>query len=128
MKSIYDISILLVDDYEINLQVLSLSLKSLSLEGDKATNGQEAYEKYIKKPYDLILMDIMMPVLDGYETSLKIRNFELENKLEPCVIIAVSANREAYNTSELQVYGINDILPKPFTIKDLREKLSQYFS
>ncbi len=128
MKSLKDISILLVDDYEINLQVLSLSLKALSLTGDKAINGLEAYEKYMETPYDLILLDIMMPILDGYETSLKIRSFERENNIEPSVIIAVSANRETYNLQELQLYGIDDILPKPFTIKDLREKLSRYFA
>ena len=127
MKSLKDISILLVDDYEINLQVLALSLRSFSLSGDKASNGSEALECYKKKPYDLILMDIMMPMMDGYESSKNIREYEMENNLTPTVIIAVSANRESYNLNELKSFGINDILPKPFTISALREKLLQYF-
>ncbi|KAM0083808.1 hypothetical protein ACKRZS_004014 [Fusarium odoratissimum] len=120
--------ILLVEDNHINLKILAAYMKKLLLNYDTAVNGKEAVEKYIKAPQDFvcILLDISMPVLNGFETARQIRAFEGHNAIEKGVlIIAISglaseeAQREAYGS------GFNLFLLKPVKLQALGEVLRE---
>ena len=65
------------------------------------------------KRYDLVLMDIEMPVKDGYQTTDDIRQYEKENNLEPCKIVAVSAHSMKESRGKALISGMDDFLSKP---------------
>ena len=85
--------VLLCEDNEVNMKVASTILKRLGFQIDFAENGQEAVNKFIHVKYDLILMDCMMPIMDGLEATKKIREIEKETKTtNPILIFALTAN------------------------------------
>jgi len=96
-------SILLVDDSDDNKNLILLFLKKYALTIDLASNGREAYELFMKKKYDLVFMDMMMPVMDGFESTRLIREFEKKNNQSPIPIIALTA------------YGLNEEKDKCIT-------------
>lgn len=126
-KSIKEIKVLIVDDNLVNRQVLSFNMQRFGLKPDQAENGKVAFEKYCQNLYDLVLMDIMMPVMNGLEATKSIRNFENFNDYNPSLIIAVSANFLKENTEEYLSYGLNFILNKPVKFKELDLILEKYF-
>ena len=127
MTLLKDASILIVDDYEINIQVLKLILARFSLKPEIATNGVIAVDKYRKSPHQIVLMDLMMPEMDGYEATKIIRLFEEENQLDKALIVAVSANYSQNENSEYLNSGFDDVLAKPFVYSDLQKIFSKYF-
>ena len=124
--------ILLAEDNPINQRVTTLSLKRLGVQCDIANNGNEAVEKHIENRYDLIFMDMQMPVLDGVGAAVKIREFEKNNGIEkPVWIIAVTANSFSNDREECFQAGMNDFINKPFMEFDLKlviEKCLQHNS
>lgn len=127
MKSISGLKVLIADDYEINLQILVLSLKKMGMVSVVANNGEEAIALFNLHSFDLIMMDLMMPQIDGYDATRKIRMIEAEKKLTPSIIIAISANQLNETKEDLLEMGFNDMMPKPFIYNDLRLILSKYF-
>jgi CheY-like chemotaxis protein len=110
-------SILVVDDVEVNRKVASLMLKKLGYQADIATNGVEAIEALEQKPYDIVLMDIQMPEMDGIEATKIIK----ERWHDSPKIIAVTAFANC-RKSCFEV-GVDDFLSKPLRINDLRDSL-----
>ena len=90
---------------------------------DSAENGEVAIEKFKKKKYDIIFMDMQMPVLNGVEATKKIRTL---NKKIP--IICMSANVYKENKHEAKMAGMNDFIEKPFSPKDIEVRLAQLLS
>jgi CheY-like chemotaxis protein len=114
--------ILLVEDNEINQKIVLLSLSKLVYSIDVARNGQEAIELYKLKPYDLILMDIMMPVMDGLTATKKIRELEsAEHAHIP--IIAITANALEGDRENCLAAGVDDYIAKPFQAEVLIQKM-----
>ncbi len=109
------LNILLVEDHKLNQKLASTYLINFGLNVDLAENGLEAIDKLNIKQYDLVLMDIQMPLLDGYNTSKKIRE-ELKNFVP---IIAMTANIMPHEKEKCLSYGMNDYLSKPFKEADL---------
>jgi two-component system sensor histidine kinase/response regulator len=118
-------NILLAEDNRINQDIIVSLLEKSALNIDIAFDGQDALNKYNKNKdkYDLILMDIQMPVMDGYEASTKIRE---ENKNIP--IIALSANTFEKDIKKAKEMGMNEHLSKPIDIDKLYAILSKYLS
>lgn len=111
---------LIADDNKANVKVAEFILKPLSGLTDVAANGQEALEKYMEHRYDVILMDVQMPVMNGYEATQKIRHFEKELNLEKAaIIIATTANNQPEEVEMSKRSGMNDLLVKPFTVADI---------
>lgn len=115
-RSLYGTKVLLVEDNEVNRLVATEFLKRWEVFIEHAENGIEALEKLNKERFDLILMDIQMPEMDGYETTKIIRK---NQKYKNLPIIALTANA-TYN-SRLKVIeaGMNDFITKPFKPIDL---------
>ncbi|MBF0371427.1 MAG: response regulator [Magnetococcales bacterium] len=114
-------SILLVDDAEDNLFLIQAYLKKTGHHLQMAENGLEALEKFkaAKPPFDLVLMDIQMPVMDGYESTLKMRAWEAESGMQPTPIIALSAHAMKEVTDRVKVAGCDIHLVKPIQKKRL---------
>jgi len=109
------ISILLVDDSDVNLKVASLMLKKLGHQADIATNGIEAIEALENHSYDIVLMDIQMPEMDGLEATKIIRRRWHQ---DPKIIVLTSLDNYREICHEA---GADDFLTKPFGIEKLRE-------
>ena len=118
-------NILLVEDNLINQKIVMLSLKKVVKNIDIANNGKEALEKFDKNQYDLILMDIQMPIMDGMVATKKIR--EIENTIGTHTpIIAVTANALLGDREACIEAGMDDYISKPFKIDILIKKMSKY--
>lgn len=119
----FGLHVLLVEDKFINQEVGSLILKQLGCTTITADNGQEALEKYKEDTFDLILMDIQMPVMDGVEATQELR--KRFSSLPP--IMAVSANAMEGDAEKYIEAGMDDYLAKPITIRSLAKKLNKWF-
>ncbi|HAP43193.1 MAG: hypothetical protein A2087_12105 [Spirochaetes bacterium GWD1_61_31] len=113
------LDILLAEDHLVNQELFTLLLKKMGSRVDVAGNGQEAVDKAIAKNYDLVLMDIFMPVMDGYEASHQLREHGFNRP-----IIAVTASALKGERDKCIAAGMNDILIKPFKRKDLEAMIS----
>jgi CheY-like chemotaxis protein len=111
------ISILLVDDSDVNLKVASFMLKKLGHQADIAANGVEAIEALENHSYDIVLMDIQMPEMDGLEATKIIRQRWHQDQR-----IIVLTSLDNYREICLEA-GADDFLPKPFGIEKLREAI-----
>ncbi|MDF1575660.1 MAG: response regulator [Bacteroidales bacterium] len=117
-----DAKILLVEDNVINQKIVLLSLSKAVSQIDVALNGKQALEMFGLKKYDLILMDIMMPVMDGIMATKKIR--EIESTGDSHVpIIAVTANALAGDRENCLAGGADEYIAKPFTTELLIRKM-----
>jgi CheY-like chemotaxis protein len=123
------VSLLLVEDNKINQRIALLNLERLGYQVDLAENGEEAISKYRKRKYDLIFMDIQMPVLDGLEAAKRIRAYEeAEEIAEPVYIIAMTANAMKGDRETCLEAGMNDYISKPFRAEELSESLNRWHS
>lgn len=118
ISSVKGYSILLVEDNEINQLVLKELLEKADLEVRTVSNGLEGIKIIEKNNFDLILMDIQMPVLDGYETARMIRRMGLE-----IPVIAVTAFAHSSEREKCIDAGMNDYISKPVDPAQLYEKL-----
>ncbi len=117
--------VLLVDDNAINIVIAKRFLNKWKLEVDVATNGQEAVDMVTQTDYGLVLMDISMPVMDGYEATKIIRNME-EDKYQLLPIVALTASVfDALKYQAIEV-GMNDYLSKPFKPQALYDMIEKY--
>lgn len=116
------IKVLLAEDNENNQILAKTRLESWGFEVDIANNGLEVLEKYKSNHYDVILMDVQMPYLDGYSATQKIRNtFPFEKAKIP--IIALTAHSSNGSVEKSKYIGMNDYIYKPFKSKDLYDKI-----
>jgi CheY-like chemotaxis protein len=117
-----DANVLLVEDNPINQRIVVLSLDPLVKNIDLALNGKEALDKFGTTNYDLILMDIQMPVMDGFLATKKIREIETSsNAYTP--IIAITANAMAGDREACLAVGMDDYISKPFQVDVLVDKM-----
>ncbi len=115
-------NILLVEDNLINQKIVVLSLKKLVKNIEIANNGKEALDKFGISRFDLILMDIQMPIMNGIVTTKKIREIEASsNSHTP--IIAITANALLGDKEECLSAGMDDYISKPFQIEVLIQKM-----
>ena len=111
--------ILIVDDNKLNIKVATRLLSDLPYEIDECYNGKECLEKLKSNSYDLILMDIMMPEMDGEETIKKLRN----SSDFKTPVIALTADAVAGANEKYMSEGFIDYLAKPFKKEDLENKI-----
>ena len=142
--------ILVVDDYQVNREVAQLMLRKAGYQVDAVDDGKQAVEAFRQIQYDLILMDIQMPIMDGYEATRKIRNLELEAQgsklkgtnpakpsafsLQPSAraqrkpIIAMTGSAVKGSFPEKQYPGMNDCIAKPLQLGRLLSVVRKWIS
>ncbi|MDA0902642.1 MAG: response regulator, partial [Proteobacteria bacterium] len=109
-----NVKILICEDNEINIKVIENLLKRLGCITEVAENGSEAINKFLHVKYDLILMDCMMPIMDGFKATKKIRLIEKEKKVKkPTPIIALTANITESDRQTSLNAGMDDFISKP---------------
>lgn len=114
-----DIQVLVAEDNPTNLRIAHLTLKPIISGFDSAENGLLAFEKFKANSYDIIFMDVHMPVMDGYEATRKIRAFEAENHLTPVRIVAMTSSVMDEDEELCINCGMDMYLSKPFSRNDL---------
>ena len=127
-KSIKDLKILLVEDNELNMEIAEFVIQNEGASVTKAWNGQEAVEIFQKSrsdEFDVILMDIMMPVMNGYEAAKMIRTLDRDDaKTVP--IIAMTANAFTEDRLKSKESGMNEHIAKPIDAKLLVKVISEF--
>jgi CheY-like chemotaxis protein len=127
-SSLSGFNILLAEDNVVNQKVAKRVLTHLGYQADIVNNGVEAIKAIIEKSYDLILMDIQMPEMDGLETAKYIRKQESESQLPPITIVAMTANATDDDQNLCRDAGMNDYISKPIQIDKLKNLLQHYES
>lgn len=117
-----DANILLVEDNSINQKIVILSIKDMVNSIDVAVNGKDAIDKFVKSKYDIILMDIQMPVMDGIVATKKIREIESSTNTN-IPIIAITANALTGDREKCLAVGMDDYISKPFQVEELIRKM-----
>ena len=117
-------SVLLVEDELVNRELGAVLLKSIGYEVVCAGDGFEALEIYKTRLFDIVLLDIRMPGMDGFETAIKLRQLDDPGKQPP--IVAVSAHVTPRDKEHCLEVGINGSLRKPLTLQKLSETLEKW--
>ncbi len=116
-----DLQLLIVEDNLANQMFMKVILNKMNIKFDIANNGKEAIEKYQNNKYDLILMDVNMPVMNGIEATKEIRKID-----ENIPIIALTASALEGDREKFIKAGMNDYLSKPLDIEKLKVILEKY--
>ena len=119
-----DFKVLIVDDDQENQAVISELLDFSDIDFDLADDGQQALDRITAKDYSIVLMDIMMPVMDGLEATSRIRALAEPKASTP--VVAVSARRDLKAKAQWKAQGLDDFLTKPFTEEGLLSVLERY--
>lgn len=119
--------ILLVEDNLMNQKVVMFNLKKLDCEITPVSNGREALETFKNNKFDIVLMDIMLPEMNGYEITIEIRKLEELNAVtNPVIIIALTANTYENDKEKCLSLGMNDYLSKPFSAQQLIDAIEKF--
>lgn len=121
-QNLEEASVLLVEDNSINQKIVILSLKNKVKNIEVANNGKEALDKFGTTKYDLILMDIQMPVMNGIVATKKIRELESSTNTHT-PIIAITANALSGDKEACLAAGMNEYISKPFQVEILLQKM-----
>ena len=121
-KDLKNAKILIVEDNKMNQIVTNQLLKKWNSTTQSAYNGKEALDKLTEENFDLILMDLQMPVLDGYETTKKIKEQKKWNKIP---IIALTADAFPEIKKQALEVGMDEFITKPFNQEELYQKISK---
>lgn len=119
------LKILLVEDNKVNLFITEAILRDWGFQVDVACDGKEAVEMLTSNDYDIVLMDIQMPVMDGVEATRSIRELKEPSK-SGIPIIALTANTSRQSHRQFVLQGMNDWLVKPFREEALYKKIAMH--
>ena len=122
--TIKNLKILVVEDVKLNQLLMKIILEDFGVEVDLADNGKMAIEKLKINEYDMIIMDLQMPEMNGFETTEYIRN-KMNSQIP---IIALTANVTTVDVEKCKAIGMNDYVAKPIDEKLLYEKITKYLT
>ena len=122
-----NLSVLLVEDNVLNQKLMNINLSKLHCKVTMANNGLEGVEKFINQKFDVILMDLMMPVMDGFESSREIRKIEQSEKQRGYTpIIAFTANTLNNDFKKCLENGMDYLMEKPFNVYKFIEIVNSF--
>jgi PAS domain S-box-containing protein len=120
----FPLRILIAEDNDLNLQLMGMMFKQLGYGFEVAKTGKEAVEKVITQDFDLVFMDVQMPVMNGLEATEQIRKLPQGKQL---ILIGLSANAFEDDQNKAFEVGMDDYLTKPLRLAILADKLEQYY-
>ncbi len=120
--------VLLAEDDPINKVLTETLLSQAGVIVDSVENGQDAYDKIRDETYQVLLMDVQMPVMDGLEATRKVRSWEKQNGKPRMTIIALTALATQGDRENCLQAGMDDYLPKPIEKKQLLDMLTKYLT
>ena len=120
--------VLIVEDIHINRHIFTEMLSLLGLKSIAVSSGSQALEHLRQKSFNLILMDIQMPDMEGYEVSQCIRNGEVGTRNQNTPIIAITANTYHDEYEKCILNGINDFMKKPVEFQKFEETVSKWLA
>ena len=120
------ISALVADDNMINRKLINIILENLGVEVTLVSNGEEALKAYQEKRYDILFMDIQMPVMDGVAASKAILKYEEESDLEHVPVIALTADALPGDREKYIAEGMDDYATKPLDIHVLKKVITTH--
>ena len=118
--------VLLVEDSRDSVAIVKAYLKDPRIEVTVSMDGGQGLEAFKQSVFDLVLMDIQMPVLDGCATALAMRHWEVKNSLPPPPITALPASSTASELARIFTSGCSNYLPKPVTKAILLQTVRQF--
>ena len=127
IHSLEGVNVLIVEDNEINRNIVSRLLTKWNAITDTAENGRVAVQKVMNNKYNLVLMDLHMPEMNGYDAALKIREMEGEY-YKTLPILAITASAFAEDRRKICASGMNGYIIKPFHPAKLNSKISRFLS
>lgn len=119
------LKVLIVEDYFINQEVTKDMLELMDCDVEVIDNGKDALSLMTKNPYDLVLMDLQIPEIDGYDVTRLLRKHE--NGEKHTLIVALTASALSGDRQKCLEAGMDDYLSKPLEIEKLEETLRKYF-
>ena len=122
-----NIKALVVEDNPINRKMIQLTLKNIGIHSDMAENGKIGFDMRIENSYDIIFMDIQMPIMNGIESTKAILKYEKENNKQHIPIIAVTANALKGDRERFLAEGMDDYVSKPIDLNKFLEILNKFF-
>ena len=120
------LDILVVDDSPENRELIQIYLKKTNYNVVMAEHGEEAVSAVKKKDFDVIFMDIQMPIMDGYQASVLIREWEKTNNKKASVLVALTANSQKEDQDKCFEVGCDHCLTKPIRKKTILEFISDF--
>ncbi len=121
------LQVMVVDDNHANLKLVSELLKELNTQVISFDSGQKALDGFASAHFDIIFMDIQMPIMDGFETTTKLRTLEKNKKnINRTPIIALTAHAVSEQKKELLLAGLDDALSKPVNEAELRHTIEKW--
>jgi CheY-like chemotaxis protein len=117
--------VLVVEDNQVNARLAVRQLQRLGFTAETVGNGREAVDAQAREPYDLIFMDVQMPVMDGYEASAEIRRHEIRSRRH-VPIVAMTANALNEDRDACLAAGMDDYVSKPVSLANLRIVLDRW--
>ena len=125
-KGFADLSVLVAEDNPINQKLIKIVLENLGLTVTVTSDGKEAYDARMATEYDMIFMDIQMPVMGGVESTHSILQYEKENNIKHIPIIALTANALQGDREKYIAEGMDDYATKPLDVKILENLIIHY--
>ena len=125
-KSFDGLRALVADDNPINCKLIRIILEQLGLEVTVVSDGKEALEVYKENEYDIVFMDIQMPVMDGLEANKNILVYEAEADRNHTPIVALTANNSAKDREKYLSEGMDDYAVKPLDVDALKRIISEH--
>ena len=117
-------SVLLAEDNDINQKIVLRLLEKAGCRAERVANGRQAVDRAVAEAFDLILMDVEMPDMDGLEATAAIRRKETDKRRTP--IVAMTANAMAGDREKCLAAGMDDYLSKPLRLEDLNGMLARW--
>ena len=128
VTTLFKAKVLVAEDNAINQKLITRILQEQGMEVDLADNGLEAFDKRKENDYDLIFMDVQMPVMDGIESTHSIHAYEKENELRHVPIIALTANALKGDRERFLSEGMDEYITKPIETEELHYILNKFLS
>ncbi len=127
-ENVFELKALVVEDNAMNQEMIVRILKSMGIDSDTADNGQIGVEKFMKSRYDMVFMDIQMPVMNGVAATKGMLEYEALNHLDHTPIVAVTTNALKGDRERYLKAGMDEYIPKPIDTHKFVTVIKQFYA